>query len=131
MTVGDWTILWSREPALEPTRCIAHGTVIRVLTPWGHWDPLDDTADALCERAALEWLRRNVGASVRLHSTNPRGDEDRECVVVCDEWTGWKDRSFYGIHLGHALWFACKARLDHQDEEARAASAAQPQGSAP
>jgi len=59
-------------------------------------------------------LRKNQGAAVRILCDNddPQGDDDAAAVEVCDEWTGWKDRRFYGKDVRDALWKARSAMYE-------------------
>jgi len=67
----------------------------------------------------IDELREHEGAYVQISCDNPEPDtkQDQACVVVCDDWTDWKERSFYAETVLAALQAAkfqrdCSATIE-------------------
>jgi hypothetical protein len=68
--------------------------------------------------AAILRLVENEGASVTILCENPEGvGPDNHAVEVCDDWTNWGDRRFYGQTRLEALLKAETARLAASQEQ--------------
>lgn len=64
--------------------------------------------DAKC-MSRINELRENEGASVVVYCDNPDGPPNCR-VGVCDEWTGWEDKTFEGETILRALTKALVTR---------------------
>lgn len=68
--------------------------------------------DAQYINEAIERLRANEGASVAILCDNPEAEtvDSQTCIEVCDEWTEWEERRFYGKTLRAAFESAEEAK---------------------